>query len=352
MHHNQEEKRSVGRPKLTEEQKEKKKQKLLKESARLKKIKADIKEKILASQKNRKKLLKERRREKRKLEIENKKIAREMKKLDTIKNLEKKKEIQEDKNILKQATVEFYKKEPPIYRGGRPRRHLEFEEARLFVRSQQLSSVGQYKKWWDLNKPTNVPKCPDRAYKKNFITWKDFLGKASSHNTFPSMTNYKKFEDAKIFAQGLKLKNFNEWLDWCKTGQRPLDIPARPDITYRSRGIEWCGWKDFLGNEIVAKIENLQAKKHYLIISKASASSPVDVYGVDNISCHTVNLEENLKNIPGSILAIYESTKNNFDIFIDSFHKPYWGDEFGNQKIIKNATGMATILKDNFLKIK
>ena len=89
-----------------------------------------------------------------------------MKKLETIKNLEKKKEIQEDKNILKQAAVELYKKEPPIYRGGRPRRHLEFEEARLFVRSQQLSSVGQYKKWWDLNKPTNVPKCPDRAYKK------------------------------------------------------------------------------------------------------------------------------------------------------------------------------------------
>ena len=35
-----------------------------------------------------------------------------------------------------------------------------------------------------------------------------------------------------------------EWIAYCESGQKPDDIPDRPDIVYAD---EWKGWDDFLG---------------------------------------------------------------------------------------------------------
>jgi predicted helicase len=43
--------------------------------------------------------------------------------------------------------------------------------------------------------------------------------------------NWRKFEDARAFVRGLKLKSVNEWLDYCNSGKKAADIPAAPQAT-------------------------------------------------------------------------------------------------------------------------
>lgn len=35
------------------------------------------------------------------------------------------------------------------------------------------------------------------------------------------------------------------WQDYCNSGEKPDNIPDRPDLVYLNEG--WCGWEDFLG---------------------------------------------------------------------------------------------------------
>ena len=55
------------------------------------------------------------------------------------------------------------------------------------------------------------------------------------------------FEEARTYAQSLQLKAYRDWLLWCKSGQRPNNIPSNPNKAYRGKG--WAGWPDFLGYE-------------------------------------------------------------------------------------------------------
>ncbi len=44
------------------------------------------------------------------------------------------------------------------------------------------------------------------------------------------------------------MSNYKEWREYCKKGNRPIDIPVTPDKTYLNQG--WKGWNDFLGSKI------------------------------------------------------------------------------------------------------
>ena len=37
--------------------------------------------------------------------------------------------------------------------------------------------------------------------------------------------NWRSFEEARKFAQSLNLKSGKEWLNYCKSGKKPKDIP-------------------------------------------------------------------------------------------------------------------------------
>ena len=58
---------------------------------------------------------------------------------------------------------------------------------------------------------------------------------------------WRPFEEAREFARSLKLKNYSEWEEYRKSGERPNDIPANPDIIYKNDG--WKDWVDWLGYE-------------------------------------------------------------------------------------------------------
>ena len=109
-----------------------------------------------------------------------------------------------------------------------------FEEAREFARSLKLNSG---KEWVEYaksgDKPKDIPSSPSGVYKTEWVSWGDFLGRS-----------WRSFEEAREFARGLEIKKYIEWLEYCKSGDRPEDVPGNPRDFYKT---EWVSWGDFLG---------------------------------------------------------------------------------------------------------
>ena len=59
--------------------------------------------------------------------------------------------------------------------------------------------------------------------------------------------SWRSFEDARAFVHVLKLKSVKEWQTYCKSGNRPSDIPSNPRSVYADTG--WVGYSDWLGTE-------------------------------------------------------------------------------------------------------
>ena len=119
------------------------------------------------------------------------------------------------------------------------RQYRSFEEARKFVQGLKLKNTNDWKKYCKSgDKPNDIPKTPDQKYKKEWKGWGDFLDNGYTRE-------YMSFEEARKFVQGLKLKNTNDWKKYCKSGDKPNDIPKTPDQKYKK---EWKGWGDFLDN--------------------------------------------------------------------------------------------------------
>ena len=59
---------------------------------------------------------------------------------------------------------------------------------------------------------------------------------------------YRSFDDARFFVRGLQFKSSADWKVYCKSQQKPTDIPNAPWQVYE----EWTNWGDFLGTGTVA----------------------------------------------------------------------------------------------------
>ena len=142
---------------------------------------------------------------------------------------------------------------------------LPFEEARELVRKKGFNSQDE---WFEYKKkssdfPDNVPKDPFNVYKnKGWIDYPDFLGyeKISGKGK-----KFKKFHDAKKFAKTLKLKNRTDWRKWLQLGEKPNNIPSKPDIVYEKVG--WIDWFDWLGVE--RKVSNFEKHLNWLDFEEA-----------------------------------------------------------------------------------
>ena len=53
------------------------------------------------------------------------------------------------------------------------------------------------------------------------------------------------FEEAREFVRELNLKGQKEWNEYCKSGNKPDNIPANPNRTYKNKGYVNSG--DWLG---------------------------------------------------------------------------------------------------------
>lgn len=132
---------------------------------------------------------------------------------------------------------------------------VSFSVLKKMVKPLGFRSVVDYNCWFsksDMNSYRDkigckLPSNPPLAYEE-WISWQSFLNPPSQ---------FLSFTKARKFARGLGIKSYKEWLEWCKSGKRPSDIPANPYSTYKG---EFNDWFDWLGKR-KRKRKNLNAKR-------------------------------------------------------------------------------------------
>jgi len=65
-----------------------------------------------------------------------------------------------------------------------------------------------------------------------------------------SRFNWMPFEEARVFARSLTLKNQADWLKFIRSRKRPLNLPTSPHLTYKNKG--WLSLGDWLGTNSIA----------------------------------------------------------------------------------------------------
>jgi superfamily II DNA or RNA helicase len=177
-------------------------------------------------------------------------------------------------------------------------KYRSFSEAREFIRGLKFQNRDDFLSWArsDL-KPADIPASPSRVYLGEWVDWADWVG-----SNKPSKRNrsYLTFKDAKKFVHSLKFFNRDQFVQWVKSPQRPLDIPSDPRGVYQG---EWIGWGDWLGTGFVATTSrqyksyeeaknyiqklNLKTKDEFTAWAKSPKkpddipSNPAAVYGND-----------------------------------------------------------------------
>ncbi len=142
----------------------------------------------------------------------------------------------------------------------RLRQYRSFVKAREFVRDLGLSGLREWKQYCAGKMPekgtlpSDIPSNANVTYKnKGWAGMGDWLGTGAVAD---HLRKYQPFAQARTFARGLRLKNWDEWRRFCKgtlpeKGALPPDIPANPHNTYADKG--WMGMGDWLGTGKVAK---------------------------------------------------------------------------------------------------
>eukprot|EP00947_MAST-08B_sp_MAST-8B-sp1_P004000 g4000.t1 len=114
--------------------------------------------------------------------------------------------------------------------------YLPFASARAWVRQRKMKSAKEWYEWRKSGqRPSNIPSHPDREYRgKGWVSWMDFLGFETKKSG--QKGDYLPFASARAWVQQRKMKSKREWKEWSKSGQRPSNIPSRPDTVYRGKG--------------------------------------------------------------------------------------------------------------------
>jgi superfamily II DNA or RNA helicase len=161
--------------------------------------------------------------------------------------------------------------------------YLSFEEAREFVRNLGLKGQKEWQKWWVENRPSNIPYKPERTYENEFISIMDWLG-----------YSYFSFEEAREFARTLGLNTQNEWREYCKSNDKPVEIPTTPQTVYQDKG--WISWGDFLG--CIGNGKHIWRKSYILDFIKSLETELINLDSVELITIiNSNNLAKKLREI-------------------------------------------------------
>lgn len=195
---------------------------------------------------------------------------------------------------------------PKKKKRGRPRNEnfLPWEKAREFIREELIPSRGKYFEWWDRNKPKALPRFPYRVYKE-WTSWNDFLG---TNNKFNEKINrsWRPLEEATLWVHKQQIETQTKWMEFCREGNLPEDIPARPDLVYDG----WRSWNHWLGNKPIQAVEAKQEAARvsvFYIIKEQGVPENVFTIGIES----------------GGISALKERwNREQFDVFKLFWHDP------------------------------
>ena len=99
--------------------------------------------------------------------------------------------------------------------------------------------------WRKLRKTYKIPFEPNKYYKDEWEGWEEFAGIVIAKVG----SDWRTYAKTKELAQEKGIKSKTQWRKWCKTDDRPLDIPFQPEDIYKD---EWEGWGVFLGTGTIA----------------------------------------------------------------------------------------------------
>jgi len=132
-----------------------------------------------------------------------------------------------------------------------------FKEARKFVRTLGLKNEkGDWRKYSKSGKrPDDIPTNPYNTYKKEWISWPDFLGSDKTNPLSVPKKNEWAYEKAKAFLKKLGIKDKEDFFRLKKLGKIPKEIPASARRVYINKG--WEGWGDFLSTGRIANQDKI-----------------------------------------------------------------------------------------------
>jgi len=82
--------------------------------------------------------------------------------------------------------------------------------------------------------------------------------------------NPRNFEEAKSLIRSLNIKNSKEWNKYCKSGNKPYDIPSHPRITYKNSG--WISFQDWVGSKWAEWVPYYEASNYVKKLNLTSVS--------------------------------------------------------------------------------
>jgi superfamily II DNA or RNA helicase len=140
----------------------------------------------------------------------------------------------------------------------RSRQYRSFKKARAFVRSLGLKSGDQWREYKKSGKkPADIPAAPEQLYAEaGWVGWGDWLGTGTLAT---HLRQYRSFKRARGFVRSLGLKSRDEWREYCKSGNKPADIPNVPQKVYAKAG--WAGDGDWLGYVPSGRRSETRSKK-------------------------------------------------------------------------------------------
>ena len=128
------------------------------------------------------------------------------------------------------------------------KKFLSYSKAKIALNKEKIENANPGWRNYLKSKKRNllIPSQPDQYYlNKGWKGWSDFLGQGYIKKGIRQRGNYKSFISSKIYVQKLNLRSYNDWCNYCKSKNKPNDIPPHPHIVYKNSG--WKGWPDFLG---------------------------------------------------------------------------------------------------------
>jgi superfamily II DNA or RNA helicase len=140
------------------------------------------------------------------------------------------------------------------------RKYRPFNQARAFIRSLGLKNSDHWKEYLRGNLPgkgrlpPDIPAKPARTYAdKGWAGMRDWLGTGVVF--IDGKRQFRQFKQARTFVRSLGLRNWKEWMQFCKGklpvhGVLPTDIPVSANRVYSGEG--WASWGDWLGTGIIA----------------------------------------------------------------------------------------------------
>lgn len=142
---------------------------------------------------------------------------------------------------------------------------VSYIDAKMFIQKFKLKSNKEWREYLESgNKPDFIPSSPENIYKNNgWANWADFLG---TGNIATQKTVYLSYEEAREFIKSFNLKSSQEWKVFCKSGNKPFNLPSNVNVTYKNSG--WENWGAFLGTGLIAnrnkKFRSFEKAKNFV----------------------------------------------------------------------------------------